>query len=165
MACPNGELPGWRLSSRQRSEVQACSSFSIGRTRSPGSNHRNEWPETTRSSQWGEVGFDLGLSDACMDAPATYSASRRTRTAHAGNRGGWGRTSPRAYGDSGISVLAMVLLPMPVARWPAVLRGRLLHHMSYAGKLVTGLGKGGGVSVTVRADHASIEGLIRHGRE
>jgi hypothetical protein len=36
---------------------------------------------------------------------------------------------------------------------------------SYAGKLVTGLGKGGGVSVTVRADHASIEGLIRHGRE
>jgi hypothetical protein len=29
---------------------------------------------------------------------------------------------------------------------------------SYAGKLVTGLGKGGGVSVTVRADHASIEG-------
>jgi hypothetical protein len=38
-------------------------------------------------------------------------------------------------------------------------------NMSYAGKLVTGLGKGGGVSVTVRADHASIEGLIRHGRE
>jgi hypothetical protein len=29
---------------------------------------------------------------------------------------------------------------------------------SYAGKLVTVLGKGGGVSVTVRADHASIEG-------
>jgi mono/diheme cytochrome c family protein len=28
----------------------------------------------------------------------------------------------------------------------------------YAGKLVTVLGKGGGVSVTVRADHASIEG-------
>jgi hypothetical protein len=27
---------------------------------------------------------------------------------------------------------------------------------SYAGKLVTGLGKGGGVSVTVRADHTSI---------
>src|SRR5688500_4019424 len=24
-----------------------------------------------------------------MDAPGTYSASRRTRTAHAGNRGGW----------------------------------------------------------------------------
>jgi hypothetical protein len=38
-------------------------------------------------------------------------------------------------------------------------------HRSYAGKLVTGLGKGGGVSVTVSADHASIEGLIRHGRE
>jgi hypothetical protein len=36
---------------------------------------------------------------------------------------------------------------------------------SYAGKLVTGLGKGGGVSVTVRADHASIEGSIRHGRQ
>jgi hypothetical protein len=35
---------------------------------------------------------------------------------------------------------------------------------SYAGKLVTGLGKGGGVSVTVRADHASIEGLIRYGK-
>jgi hypothetical protein len=42
---------------------------------------------------------------------------------------------------------------------------RTVAGLSYAGKLVTGLGKGGGVSVTVRADHASIEGLIRHGRE
>jgi hypothetical protein len=44
-------------------------------------------------------------------------------------------------------------------------KGRGGRKPSYAGKLVTGLGKGGGVSVTVSADHASIEGLIRHGRE
>jgi len=38
----------------------------------------------------------------------------------------------------------------------SVLRGLRMRQTSYAGKLVTGLGKGGGVSVTVRADHTSI---------
>jgi hypothetical protein len=36
---------------------------------------------------------------------------------------------------------------------------------SNAAKLVTGPGKGGGVSVAVEASHISKQGLIRHGRD
>jgi transposase len=63
------------------------------------------------------------------------------------------------------AVLDLLRAPRFADQAPAEVYASLLDEGSYAGKLVTGLGKGGGVSVTVRADHASIEGLIRHGRE
>ena len=73
-----------------------------------------------------------------MEALATHSASRRTRTAHAGNRGGRGKTSPQAYGDSGIAATAMVPLPKVLACWPPVLRGRLLHHIACEASALVG---------------------------
>jgi hypothetical protein len=81
------------------------------------------------SSAHREGGFRLGLSDAFEEALATHSAGRRPRTVDAGNRGGWGKAVPRAYGVSATAVLAMVPWPLPPMVCLPVLGDRFIRHM------------------------------------
>ena len=53
----------------------------------------------------------------------------RPRTVDAGNRGGWGKAVPRAYGDSATAVLAVVPWPVPPMVCLPFLGGRFVRHI------------------------------------
>jgi hypothetical protein len=76
-----------------------------------------------------DVGFRLGLSDACEEALAMHSAGKRPRTVDAGNRGGLGKAVPRAYGVSATAVSAMVSWPLLPRVCLPVLGDCFIRHM------------------------------------